>query len=189
VIQLVCNSCTTDRLFIFKLFGVLNKRSRRGIRRFVPNEEAAATHSGVDEQQQSGVNDSSANQTSQTGVQNGTSDNVEQTGEGTNGDGENQTPESRPKPKRYRNELVKYLRTILYLCRDIYPSNLSKKNCVYFLRTTSGTISAPSSIEDTDKTMVKYLDFGLLNGHTLHLLANTLNKVRENFYIIVQDRR
>jgi hypothetical protein len=25
--------------------------------------------------------------------------------------------------------------------------------------------------------MVKYLDYGLLNDHTLHLLANTLNKV------------
>ena len=32
-------------------------------------------------------------------------------------------------------------------------------------------------MEDADKTMVKYLDYGLLNGHTLHLLANILNKV------------
>jgi hypothetical protein len=83
-----------------------------------------------------------------------------------------------------RDELVKYLRTILYLCRDSYPSNLSQKNCVYFLRTTPGTIPAPSSIEDADNTMIKYLDFGLLNGHTLYLLADILNKVRidNNFY-------
>ncbi|CAF3533097.1 unnamed protein product [Rotaria sordida] len=144
---------------------------------FDPNEEGTTTNSGADEQQQSGVNDSSANQTVRSGVQNGTSDNIDQTGEGTNVDGENQTPETRPKPKRYRNELVKYLRTMLYLCRDIYPSNLSKKNCIYFLRTIPGTIPAPSSIEDADKIMIKYLDYGLLNGHTLHLLANTLNKI------------
>lgn len=77
-----------------------------------------------------------------------------------------------------RNELVKFLRTILYLCRDSYPSNLSQKNCAYFLRTTPGTIPAPSTSEDADKIMVKYLDYGLLNGHTLYLLANILNKVR-----------
>jgi len=35
----------------------------------------------------------------------------------------------------------------------------------------------PPSLEDADKTMVTYLDYGLLNGHTLHLLANILNKV------------
>jgi hypothetical protein len=41
-------------------------------------------------------------------------------------------------------------------------------------------------MEDTDKTMVKYLDYGLLNGHTLHLLANTLNKVRiKGFFSLI----
>ena len=67
---------------------------------------------------------------------------------------------------------------MLYLFRDNYPSNLSQKNCAYFLRTTSGTIPVPLSTEDADITMIKYLDYGLLNGHTLHLLADILNKVR-----------
>ncbi|CAF0991421.1 unnamed protein product, partial [Didymodactylos carnosus] len=82
-----------------------------------------------------------------------------------------------PKPKRYRNELVKYLRTILYLCRESYPPNITQKICVYFLRTSAGTIPVPPSYEEADKSMTKYLDYGLLNGHTLHLLANTLTKV------------
>ncbi|CAM4781636.1 unnamed protein product [Rotaria magnacalcarata] len=136
---------------------------------FDPNEEGTATNIGSDEQQPSTVNDAAA-------APNGTSD-AEQTGDGTNGEDGNKTPEEKQKPKRFRNELVKYLRTLLYTCRDFYPSNLSKKNCVYFLRTTSGTVHTPSSMEDADKTMVKYFDYGLLNGHTLHLLANTLNKV------------
>lgn len=37
-------------------------------------------------------------------------------------------------------------------------------------------------MEEAHKTMVKYLDYGLLNGHTLHLLANVLNKVRDKVF-------
>ena len=61
---------------------------------FDPNDEANAAASGVDDQQPSSVaNDSTA--------QNATSDHIEQTGEGTLVEGENKTPEARPKPKRY----------------------------------------------------------------------------------------
>ncbi|CAF1153227.1 unnamed protein product [Adineta ricciae] len=135
---------------------------------FDPNAEAGVDNDTGDQQHGTSSNHPAG--------QNGITEKVDQTGDGTNGEGENMD-ELPPKPKRYRNELVKYLRTILYLCRDSYPSNLSQKNCVYFLRTTPGTIPAPSSTEDADKIMVKYLDYGLLNGHTLYLLANILNKV------------
>jgi len=60
---------------------------------FDPNDGATGVNSGVDEQQQSVVNDPA--------IQNGNLDNAEQTGEGTNVDGENKTLETRPKPKRY----------------------------------------------------------------------------------------
>lgn len=61
---------------------------------FDPNDEANAADSGVDEQQQPSA-------TTGTTAQNATSDHIEQTGEGTMVEGENKTPEARPKPKRY----------------------------------------------------------------------------------------
>ncbi|CAF0756790.1 unnamed protein product [Adineta steineri] len=127
---------------------------------FDPNEEAAGTTNGGDEQHPPAGNDASKSEH----------------GDGSTAEGEN-SPELPPKPKRYRKEQVMYLRTILYLCHDSYPSNLSQKNCVYFLRTTQGTIPELTTMEDADKIMIKYLDYGLLNGHTLYLLANILNKV------------
>lgn len=64
---------------------------------FDPNDEANAAEGATDEQQ------SQLQPSATTGAtaQNATSDHVDQTGEGTLVEGENKTPEAKPKPKRY----------------------------------------------------------------------------------------
>ena len=68
---------------------------------FDPNEDATGVNSGVDEQHASVGHDSAADQTARSTGQNGTSDSAIPPADGEHPDGENATPEARPKPKRY----------------------------------------------------------------------------------------
>ena len=59
--------------------------------------------SGADDPQQSAVNDSSTNQTAGSAVQNALGDSAQQNNDESNADGENKTPETPVKPKRFVN--------------------------------------------------------------------------------------
>ena len=58
-----------------------------------------------------------------------------------------------------------------------YPSNLSSKVSIYFLRTTPGTVNLPNNFEEAHEVLPQYFDFGILNSHPLFLLSQMLTKV------------
>lgn len=58
-----------------------------------------------------------------------------------------------------------------------YPSDISSKQCMFFLRTTPGTVLLPTSIEEAHLTLSQYFDFGIINLHPLFMLSQNLNKV------------
>lgn len=58
-----------------------------------------------------------------------------------------------------------------------YPPGLSSKICIFFLRTTPGTVTLPMTMEEAIETMPQFFDFGILNSHPLFMLSQMLNKM------------
>jgi dynein heavy chain len=80
----------------------------------------------------------------------------------------------RIKKKRVMKNILK---TYLFMYYNSYPSDMSSKMSVFFIRTTPGTVPVPNSINEARQTLPQYFDFGLLNAHPLFLLSQMLNKV------------
>lgn len=59
-----------------------------------------------------------------------------------------------------------------------YPSDISSKLSMFFLRTTPGTVQLPNSLEEAHQILPQYFDFGILNSHPLFMLSQTLAKVK-----------
>ena len=69
------------------------------------------------------------------------------------------------------------LKTYLYMNCGSYPPDLSTKLCIYFIRTSPGTVQAPYTLEEAHDILPPYFDFGLLNSHPLFMLSQALNKI------------
>lgn len=59
----------------------------------------------------------------------------------------------------------------------VYPSDLSNKLSVFFLRTTPGIVLLPNSHDEADLVLPQFFDFGLLNSHPLFMLNQMLTKI------------
>jgi hypothetical protein len=59
-----------------------------------------------------------------------------------------------------------------------YPPDLSKKISMYFIRTTSGTVQVPYTLDEAHEILPPYFDFGILNSHPLFMLSQMLTKVK-----------
>lgn len=86
--------------------------------------------------------------------------------------------------------MKKINKTYLFMHCGTYPSDISSKICIYFLRTTSGTVNLPISLDEAHLTLPQYFDFGMLNSHPLFMLSQTLNKVYKNiFYFLHLNKK
>lgn len=63
------------------------------------------------------------------------------------------------------------------MCCGNYPTDISSKKCVFFLRTTPGTVMLPTTLDEANLTLSHYFDFGIFNLHPLFMLGQTLTKV------------
>ena len=63
------------------------------------------------------------------------------------------------------------------MCYGVYPSDLTNKMSVFFLRTTPGIVPLPNSFDETDVVLPHFFDFGLLNSHPLFMLNQMLTKI------------
>ncbi len=69
------------------------------------------------------------------------------------------------------------MKTYLFMYYNSYPTDLSSKMSVFFMRTTPGTVPVPNNLNEARQTLPQFFDFGLLNSHPLFLLSQLLNKV------------
>lgn len=74
-------------------------------------------------------------------------------------------------------EIKKILKTYLFMYYGIYPPSLSSKICIFFLRTTPGTVTLPMTMGEAIEIMPQFFDFGILNSHPLFMLSQMLNKM------------
>lgn len=75
----------------------------------------------------------------------------------------------------------KITKTYLFMYCGTYPSDISSKMSMFFLRTTPGAVHLPISLEEAHLTLPHYFDFGILNSHPLLLLNQTLTKVSQSW--------
>ena len=72
----------------------------------------------------------------------------------------------------------KVLRTVLFVSCDTVPAQSDESNAVYFMRTTTGPVPLPSSIDEAHELMPSLFEFGSLNeSATLLMLDQLLHNV------------
>ena len=62
------------------------------------------------------------------------------------------------------------------------PENVIEEDCLYFLRASSGMVPLPNTIQEAEETMSGYLEYGILNGHSLVMLEQIISHVFFPFY-------
>ena len=66
----------------------------------------------------------------------------------------------------------------MYMCFNFLPEGSQDLDSVYFLRTTEGMVPLPNTIGEANATLPGLFEIGLLNGHSLLMLQQVINKVR-----------
>ena len=63
------------------------------------------------------------------------------------------------------------------MCQGNIPEHLGETRCIFFLRNTEGVIPSFATAQEADESMPNYLEFGVLNGHTLLMLEQIMMHV------------
>ena len=74
---------------------------------------------------------------------------------------------------------ISVTRTYMYMCFNFLPEEARDLDSVYFLRTTEGMVPLPNTISEADSMLPGLFEIGLLNGHSLMMLQQVINKVSE----------
>jgi len=75
---------------------------------------------------------------------------------------------------------VSVTRTYMYMCFNFLPEEARDLDSVYFLRTTEGMVPLPNTISEAEMTLPGLFEMGLLNGHSLLMLQQVINKVNRD---------
>ena len=73
--------------------------------------------------------------------------------------------------------IQKVWRTYLHMCYEHLPEENTDKECIYFLRNTTGMVPLPASLSEAEENMPSYFEYGVLNGHSLVMLEQIISKV------------
>ena len=71
-----------------------------------------------------------------------------------------------------------YFRSEVRMCQGNLPIELGEKRCIFFLRNAEGVIPTFSTLQEAEESMPAFLEFGVLNGHTLLMLEQITLHVR-----------
>ena len=63
------------------------------------------------------------------------------------------------------------------MCFNFLPEEARDLDSVYFLRTTEGMVPLPNTISEANISLPGLFEIGLLNGHSLLMLQQVINKV------------
>ncbi|MEE6504167.1 hypothetical protein FKM82_005082, partial [Ascaphus truei] len=68
-------------------------------------------------------------------------------------------------------------RTVLHVAYKCIPEQFANSNAVFFLRNTKETITEPNDIQEANDVIPKFLEYGILNGHSLLMLKQVFSQV------------
>ena len=71
------------------------------------------------------------------------------------------------------------------MCQGNLPIELGEKRCIFFLRNAEGVIPTFSTLQEAEESMPAFLEFGVLNGHTLLMLEQITLHVRMIVVVVV----
>lgn len=63
------------------------------------------------------------------------------------------------------------------MCFNFLPEGCQEYDSVYFLRTSEGMVPLPNTLDEANSTLPGLFEIGLLNGHSLTMLQQLINKV------------
>ncbi|XP_053327864.1 dynein axonemal heavy chain 10 [Spea bombifrons] len=92
-----------------------------------------------------------------------------------------ETPEEEEDPYPYTplTKIIKQTvyRTVLHVSFNCIPEEFANSNALFFLRNTKETISEPNDIMEANDVLPMFLEYGMLNGHTLLMLKQVFSQV------------
>nr|XP_039267660.1 dynein heavy chain 10, axonemal-like [Styela clava] len=93
--------------------------------------------------------------------------------------GEGEEDESVPPQRSIQTKIVlqTVIRDVLILCEDYLPEEQIDQDCMYFMRNTNTIISVPNDLEEANKILSDYIEFGVMNGHSLTMLEHLIGQV------------
>ncbi|CAH2295752.1 dynein heavy chain 10, axonemal [Pelobates cultripes] len=68
-------------------------------------------------------------------------------------------------------------RTFLHVSFNCIPEEFANSNALYFLRNSQETILEPNDIQEANDVMPMFLEYGILNGHSLMMLKQVFAQV------------
>ncbi|XP_043835576.1 dynein axonemal heavy chain 10 [Dromiciops gliroides] len=83
-----------------------------------------------------------------------------------------QEPVEKPPTKKIIKQIID--RLYLQVCYDSVPEEFMNQSIVFFLRNTKETINEANDMNEAMELMPERLEYGVLNGHILHLLKDIL---------------
>ncbi|XP_059165934.1 dynein axonemal heavy chain 10-like isoform X2 [Physella acuta] len=87
---------------------------------------------------------------------------------------EEKEQESAPKTKII---IQKVWRTYLQMCYEHLPEENNDHESIYFIRNTVGMVPLPATLSEAEEILPSYLEYGILNGHSLLMLEQIITKV------------
>lgn len=77
------------------------------------------------------------------------------------------------------------MQPFLYMYQQHLPLDIMEKDFVYFVRSTTGEVPMPNTVEDAEEILPIYFSFGYSNCNTLVMIELLLGQVQKPFFYLV----